>query len=226
MGEEWPSQFNSREPSRCPSPSTRMRENAYAFDSGTKEFGSRIPDDATISDGDFGISRCPSPWLERWYDEGSTTSFQEFSARMALCLLTSPGKCDGQDRHTGETSQAKSGKTGTPGQPASSSPLNSLGKRPHEPKRHGASGEEGTGGFDDGDDNDDGPSHPQRRRLAGPSEGASAPGKFACPYQKRHPSQNSLCGLPHGKRTHYGWGTVSRVKYAVGMDHWWRERRC
>lgn len=155
---------------------------------------------------DFSISRCPSPWLERWYDEGNRTSFQVFGGCVAPNRLLSDSPNNIRERHNGETSPSTVPATDTRDQPARA-PLIVSSKRPQQSTWRSSDGRTPEGG----DDEDDGPPEPQRRRLAGPPEDTP---KFACPYQKWRPSQNWLCGLPHGKRTYYGWNSVSRVKYA------------
>ena len=51
--------------------------------------------------GEVSISRCQSPWLERWYQEGPILSFQEFGARIALAGLYRDPARDSQ-RHTSQ----------------------------------------------------------------------------------------------------------------------------
>lgn len=169
-------------------------------------------DIAVELDGDPSISRCQSPWLERWFEEGNTGSFREFGARVAplgahTVLPVAPqsknidiqDRCvDPDNRSSGEPVQSKTPGASSGGQVNTSHTPTSLGKRSNEETRNDNRGD---GGYDHGDfddrDNNDGPSHPQRRRITGPTEADGTPEKFACPCQKIFPLQNHLCGLPH-----------------------------
>ena len=162
------------------------------------------------TDEELNVSRSPSPWVEYWFEDRLETSFQKFCSRIGPSGLHANLELEAKEKNLENSTQLKSSESDSQRTGDSAPVSNTLGKRSRESicrdTPHGKDPQD----FGNGDD---GPSQPQRPRVVDPAEDTSTATRFACPYQKRFPSQNRLCGLPHGMRTSYGWCTVSRVKY-------------
>ena len=141
------------------------------------------PDFAVELGGDPSISRCQSPWVERWFEEGPTSRFGEFGARVVSSGIYADPKApqdrnadvqnqriDARDRNSGEPIQSKSSGADPRCSRDSSSP-SSLGKRPNEAACGNSRGDDNGNGKEVDNGDNDGPSHPQQRRLTGPTEG-------------------------------------------------------
>ena len=162
------------------------------------------------TDEELNVSRSPSPWVEYWFENRLETSFQNFCSRIGPSGLHATLELEAKEKNLENDTQLKSSESDSQRTGDSAPVSNTLGKRSRESICRGTPHGKDPQGFGNGDD---GPSQPQRPRVVDPAEDPSTATRFACPYQKRFPSQNRLCGLPHGMKTSYGWCTVSRVKY-------------
>ncbi|SPO01831.1 uncharacterized protein DNG_04504 [Cephalotrichum gorgonifer] len=166
-------------------------------------------------------SRAPSPWVEKWYEEDPTLSFREFGARIASehgTTENSPSLADAE----AITRKAKGDKGDGGAWSREERSVTCQKPNRQNSRQPPPGGEVYRRGDNDGngaDDDDDTPPDPKRRRITDPPDAMMTGEKFACPYQKRHPRENSLCGLPHGQRKYYGWDTVSRVKQHLLLSH-------
>ena len=162
-------------------------------------------------------SREPTPFPESWYENGMEVGLSQFAARIMSgtsthdsstshvnsrhesgALIEASTSCDAGSR--GEESNANQ----------SSANASQASRLPSQVPCRSGETPNGAGG---GDNPDDDSPNPKRQQVMEPPREETSGGPFyACPYQKKRPSESPFCGRPHGSKLFYGWNTVSRVK--------------
>ncbi|KAK0613281.1 hypothetical protein B0T14DRAFT_525951 [Immersiella caudata] len=182
-------------------------------------------DEDTNADEDMDArSRETTPWPEAWFEGGMDMGLPWFSARFMQELkfhtpATIQDDAHGVNNHTGSGQDSSSGSQD--GQDATTSRTlqsDTLRGNPNASNKRSRSDQYGGA-----DDDEDLPGSKKPAPMGPPGDQAGQGLLYACPYQKRYPHDSPFCGMPHGSKRGYGWGTVSRVKQHLleshGIDH-------